>query len=625
MNLSDSIRKHVAFSAAGVVPFPDNLDSYLSYDCHANQDPKTEWESLRNRLEPELWSSLSRRPSLTTHPAPAPTWRIDGAAFGTKYFAIPLSLAEFPPLRIDVVIPDQLDWAPELWDILGASDSVHMHDQRVAELGISRYLILLLDNWARHCPDFERFYRGLPFGSSIVVGSIGLKLSENRITINRNIELPSHLLSIDTLQEMWKLQEESMPAAINLQELRFVKRLYASICLIEHDGKPMVFKSNTQSPSSIYHEIKVLLSLPPHPNIVGPPKALVTITGDFYSGKNLVCGFLLEYYELGSLEAYLPQNRESHSVGRQTQLRWSLELTSALKHIHSQAGMFYSDLKMDNILLRLINGKISIVLVDFEQSRNLYTWAPPEVFYVEWIAELSFRGLARNDGLADKAMLEFRGVIERYFSSRGVALPVMVQPLDYNNPEHGWYYPWLTSTRAEQESGSVYCLGRAIWCIFEGVGNTSNVLGRSHPHDSESQDEFPVFTSRTPDSVQNFIKKCTSGAREWTDYGPFGLFRRGGKVYPRGRTGVAGQPIATVEETKEVVKRVWELEIVKAKEFLLARQNYENDSADTADVKLLGYLERPTLKDVLDFFKDLAVSDIETVESMGWEKICHVS
>ncbi|CZR53495.1 uncharacterized protein PAC_03374 [Phialocephala subalpina] len=612
MNLSDRVRKHVAFSAAGVVAFPGNCDRYLSYPAGAD-------EELCCQVEPQLWRSLS-------HGVPSPTWRIDGAMFGTRYFAAPLFLLpDFPPLRIDVVIPDQLDWAPELWTVLGASDSVHMHDQRVADLGISRYLILLLDNWSRRHPDFERLYRGLPFGSSIVVGDIGLKLSESRIRIERNIELPTHLLSIDTLQEMWKLQHTSMPVAIDLHQLRFLKRLHSSICLIEHNASPMIFKSDTSSPSSIYHEIKVLLSLPPHPNLVGPPKALVTISGDSQKGKDLVCGFLLDYYELGSMETYLPQNRDSHSLSRQDQLRWSMELASALIHIHSQPGIFYSDLKMDNILLRSINGKMSIVLVDFEQSRNLYTWAPPEVFYIEWIAELSFCELTRNDGLTGKMMSDFRELMERYFSSQGVTLPVPVQPLDYDNPEHGWYYPWLTSTPEEQESAAVYCLGRALWCIFECVGNTSNVLGRSHPHDYESQYEFPRFTPRTPDLVQNFIKRCTSGAREWTDDGPLGLFRRGGKVYPRGQTGAMGQPIATVEETKEAVKRVWELEIVKAQEFLLAREKYGNGKADANDVKLLGYLERPTLKDVHVFLQDLAATDLETVERVGWLNTCVVS
>jgi hypothetical protein len=71
-----------------------------------------------------------------------------------------------------------------------------------------------------------------------------------------------------------------------------------------------------------------------------------------------------------------------------------------------------------------------------------------------------------------------------------------------------------------------------------------------------------------------------------------------------------------VEETKEAVKRVWKLEIVKAKEFLLAREKYRNGSADADDVELLGYLRRPTLKDVHVFLKDLEIEETETVQKV---------
>ena len=522
-------------------------------------------------------------------------------------------------MRIDVLIPDQLDWDPELWAILGAGDSVHIHDQRVADLGISRYVVRVLENWTRDCPEFEKMYRGLPFGSSFVVDKVGLKLSEINIKVTRNTEFPNHLLSVNSLRTMWDVRVKDMPRQINILELRFIKRLYSSICLVELDGKRMIFKSNPQSPSSTYHEIKVLLSLPPHPNIVGPPRGLVTMSNDMYKGGDPVCGFLLDYYVLGSMEAFLPQSLNSRSLYLQDQVQWSLQLASALEHIHSQPGMFYSDLKMDNILMHSVNGKISIVLMDFEQSRNLYTWAPPEIFYVEWIAELSFRDLARNDGLTDEMMVEFRGLIEQYFRSRGATLPLQLKQLDYDNPDHGWYYPWLTSTPEEREAGAVYCLGRALWCIFEGVGDTSNVLGRSLPHDSDSEHEFPTFTHRTPESVRKLIKNCTSGAREWTDDGPLGLFRRGGKLYPRGWTGANGEPLASVKETQEAIETVWKHEIAKAKEFLVARGRYTEDRADDNDMKMLGYLQRPTLKDVLVFFENFQTPD------MNGAKSCYVS
>jgi serine/threonine protein kinase len=590
MNISNRLRGHIVFSAAGVVPFPEIHGPYLSYDSESKGTDRREPDDLN-----ELVSCMD-------NVSKPPTWRIDGSFFGTTYFATPVFLIpDLPPTRVDVLIPDQLDWDPELWDILGATDSVHMHDQRVADLGISRYVILVLEKWSRDFPDFEKVYRSLPFGSSLVINRIGLKLSDISIEITRNTDLPARLRTVDSLRKMWDVRARDMPTQVDILELQFIKRLYTSICLVEHRGKRMVFKSNTQSPSSVYHEIRVLLSLPPHPNIICPPKGLVTVA---HGDGNRICGFLLEYHEQGSMEAFLPRSLNSSSLCLQDRAEWSLQLASALEHIHSQPGMFYSDLKMDNILLHYVNGKISVVLADFEQSRNLYTWAPPEIFYVEWIAELSFPDLARNDDLTEQIIAEFRGIIERYFNSRSITLPLRLKKLDYDNAAHGWYYPWLTSTPEEREAGTVYCLGRALWCIFEGVGDTSNVLGRSLPHDPNSEREFPTFTHRTPHSVQEFIKKCTSGAREWTNDGPLGLFRRDGKVYPRGATGVNGEPLATVEETREAIKNVWKLEIAKAKEFLLAREKYAEGRADEDDLKLLRYLERPTLKEVLAFLKD---------------------
>jgi hypothetical protein len=603
MNISNRLRENFVFSAAGVVPFPKTYGRFLNHNY--SPDRRTEPKDWNNSIDlHELLNNIHKVPE-------PPIWRIDGSLFGTTYFATPVTLLpNIPPMRIDVLVPDQVEWDPELWTVLDASDSVHMHDQRVADLGISQYIIRLLEKWTRNCPEFEKMYRGLPFGSSLVVDKIALNTSDVTIKVARNTDLLNHLLSVNSLQAMWDVRAKDMPKQINILELRFIRRLYSSICLVELDGKRIVFKSNPQSPGSIYHEIKVLLSLPPHPNVIGPPIGLVTMSNNTHKWGDPVCGFLLEYYELGSMEAFLPRSVHNRTLCPQDRVRWSLQLVSALEHIHSQPGMFYSDLKMDNILMRLSDGEISIVLMDFEQSRNLYTWAPPEVFYVEWIAELSFRDLARNQDLTDEVMAEFRGLIERYFRSRGAALPLRFKQMDYDNPDHGWYYPWVTSTPEEREAGAVYCLGRALWCIFEGVGDTSNVLGRSLPHDSDSEREFPAFTHRTPNSVQELIKRCTSGAREWTADGPLGLFRRRGKIYPRGRTGVNGEPLATMEETQQAIKNVWEREIATAKGFLLARQKHVEGRADANDMELLGYLKRPALREVVAFFENFQAHEM---------------
>jgi serine/threonine protein kinase len=64
-----------------------------------------------------------------------------------------------------------------------------------------------------------------------------------------------------------------------------------------------------------------------------------------------VRGFLLTYYEKGTMPEVLPQLRLQGELKLQDQLCWSKQLTAALKHIHPSLALFYSDLKMDNVLL----------------------------------------------------------------------------------------------------------------------------------------------------------------------------------------------------------------------------------------------------------------------------------
>jgi hypothetical protein len=103
MNISNLLRQHYVFPAAGFTPFPD-IGDYLTY------------EDARE-------------------PAPKPIWRIDGAAFGVYYWVTPVSTHPLPPMNIHLRIPDQTTWPQELWEPLGARDSVHMSDERIKSLG----------------------------------------------------------------------------------------------------------------------------------------------------------------------------------------------------------------------------------------------------------------------------------------------------------------------------------------------------------------------------------------------------------------------------------------------------------------------------------------------------------
>lgn len=141
-----------------------------------------------------------------------------------------------------------------------------------------------------------------------------------------------------------------------------------------------------------------------------------------------------------------------------------------------------------------------------------------------------------------------------------------------------------------------YCLGKVLWCIFEGEGDADIILGRSLQIEAERR--FPEF-HHTPEPLRDLIKHCTAGAREWKD-GPMGIVRRGGKVYPLGRSGVNGEPVATLEETKQAIQPFWQREVTKAEQFVLAKIAYDTGTARETDVELLDYLRRPTLREVLD-------------------------
>ncbi|KAH6898262.1 hypothetical protein B0T10DRAFT_472158 [Thelonectria olida] len=575
-NIANVLRRHYVFPSAGFAPFP-NTKGYAQYD----EIPK----------QPEF------------EPPKTPTWAIDYASFGTVYAAIPTSLESLPPSRIDVAIPDQMDWPASLWSTLDARDSVHLAGPRISSLGISSYLCEGLQHWADSLGNFADVYADLPFGSSLQLSNLTEDAKDLKFTIqpNKALEKPGVFLSSEDLCSLWGFGESEMPPTIPYTSLRRLNQVAGDVIIVSiagHDGlatdgveSTMVFKSSTNKPSKIYHEIKMLLSVLPLKTVIGRPKYLVTIPD-----SQAVCGFLLTHYPGGDLSDILTERRLAGTLNMPQQLSWACALTSSLIHIKNSPMKFYSDLRMDQLVLSPNpDGSEVAILLDFEQSRNIYNWAPPEIYYLEWIAELGNESYARCAELYEDAKDKYGKILNRYLISRDHPLPLTAMPQCYDNPDIGWYWPWLTSSAAERESGMVYMLGKALWCIFEGTGDADIVLGRSSINDG--QPRFPEFL-RTPPAMQEVIKRCTAGAREWLD-GPIKIYRREGKVFPLGKTGLRGEPEATFEETKEAVKLFWKEEMRKAEEFVEARMRYDRDNASDQDLELLHYLKRPTLDEVL--------------------------
>ena len=592
MNISNRLREYYVFPPAGFVKFP-NTNGYVTYD---NQ-PETPTEDT---LSPSK-TFIPTPDAVQEHPTDV-TWRIDGGTFGTQYWAVPLSLLPMPPRRIDVFIPDQTEWPSTLWRALDANDSTHMSDRRVASLGIGRYLAQALTAWSNKTPRFKELYTSLPFGSSIVANQLSLDPADMDFSMEPNNRLEETMLSASVLQNLWSFASSKMPEAVPLSDLLFLKQLQKSISLVTFrsgNETPMILKSRTNRLGALYHEIKSLLTIPPCQNTIGAPLYLTT-TWDVSHKEYRVCGFLIPYLQAGALEEALPCRRQTNNLQLGDQVKWAMDVTKGLLHVHSVPGMFCSDLKMDNILL-LSDGKTeTAVLVDFEQGRNLYNWAAPEIYYVEWIGELG----ERNKEIEPMARRTFSEILIRYLHSKGQStLPT--QNRHYDNPPSGWHFPWVLSTPEEQESSVVYSLGKVLWCIFEGLGEADNILGRSIPVEFEQR--FPEFR-HTPKPLRLLIQRCTVGAREWKD-GYITIFRRGGKVFPLGKTGLNGEPEGTFKETQEAIITFWQSEMRKAVAFMEAKFKFESGKADEHDLPLLTYLQRPTLQQVLDELRTFASSE----------------
>ncbi|KAH9204231.1 hypothetical protein DL95DRAFT_497438 [Leptodontidium sp. 2 PMI_412] len=507
-------------------------------------------------------------------------WRLEGSThFGTQLYAVPVALLpNLPPIHVDVIIPDQTQWSPELWAKLDASRSSHMTDGRFNQLGIAKHVLRVLGHWSSSIFDFQEQYLALPFSSSIIIGEI--------------------IPNIEDTPEPLGLK---LPRAVDLNEMQYLERKAPGIALVQITGSesdgPYILKARGGDPDALYHELKQLLRLPPHRNLVAHPLFVATIK-EPGTDVGKVCGFVLKFYPGPNFEIGLKQKNRDGTLLPAGQLRWAKDVAKALIHISKSPVKFASDLKMDNIMMTTVDGQETAVLIDFEQGRNTFSWAPTEIYLIEWLAIV-----ANASRVPPSVRDKYTKLLQEYCASRGVDFLTMGKSNFYDNPPTGWYLPWVASTEAEQEAGNVCLLGKVIWCIFEGVGNI-NVALRSSKPDNEKP-EFPTFI-KSPPAIQDLIKSCTEGSREWTK-GLLGLTRNGSKIYPHGKSGQDGEETASLDETRVAIQAVWSNEIKKGEAFVEARMRHDKGVATAEDAQKLRYLNRPKLTEVLARLEEITL------------------
>ncbi|KAH6714740.1 hypothetical protein BKA61DRAFT_723655 [Leptodontidium sp. MPI-SDFR-AT-0119] len=504
-------------------------------------------------------------------------WRLEGSThFGTQLYAVPVALLpNLPPIHVDVIIPDQTQWSPELWAKLDASRSSHMTDGRFNQLGIAKHVLRVLGHWSSSIFDFQEQYLALPFSSSIIIGEIIPNIEDTPVRFS-GAKHHSHLLTPAELQKLWEPLGLKLPRAVDLNEMRYLERKAPGIALVQITGSesdgPYILKAKGGDPDALYHELKQLLRLPPHRNLVAHSLFVATIK-EPGTDVGKVCGFVLKFYPGPNFEIGLKQKNRDGTLLPADQLRWAKDVAKALIHISKSPVKFASDLKMDNIMMTTVDGQETAVLIDFEQGRNTFSWAPTEIYLIEWLAIVA-TPRAFPQAYATSTPNSSRSIAHRealIFSPWGNPISTIIHLL-------GGICHGLLVLRRNRKQAMSACLEKS--------------------YAGQREARIPDLHQNPPPAIQDLIKRCTEGSREWTE-GLLGLTRNGSKIYPRGKSGQDGEETASLDETRVAIQAVWLNEIKKGEAFVEARMRHDKGVATAEDARKLRYLNRPKLTEVL--------------------------
>lgn len=554
-----------------------------SPEVSAVHKPETTWyESMlnpKNRID-------------SLDPPRNPLWRIDGCtAFGTQLYAVPLFLSPIRPYRFDVFIPEPATLPSQLREVLDLDVTFYTRDgARISSLGITRHLLRILQHWALSQKDPAQMYRDLPFGSRIVLQNLPTNVEQAQITIAPTHYLERQLLSVATLAQFWG-DDVHLPPFIDIDEVEHLSQLHDSVCLVKIRGATLIFKALTSYTKYLYHELRQLLMIPPHPNVISSPRHLVTKKCRFGS-KTAVLGFTLENHIHGSLRDIVPFLQLHGRVTLADKAKWSLQLASALTHLRETSGIFYPDLRLDNIVL---SQSLDAVMVDFEQRGVWCEFAAPEVNAIEYARLLAV------DGEIDVK------VQKKYADLLTSLLPgwqTMEEGEEYSWPCKGYNIPWSCLTASEQEACEVYMLGRVLWCIFEG-NSAPQRAAVWLSYRWEPLVDFPSYV-RTPAPIRDLIDRCTRGRRAGLSQL---IVRERDKLVLRALENTGQSWARQVQETA----RAWWASEIEASERWLRERAEGMKRGDWNE----NYYGRPNLRQVYDALEDFwgACGPLNTCES----------
>jgi serine/threonine protein kinase len=306
-----------------------------------------------------------------------------------------------------------------------------------------------------------------------------------------------------------------------------------------------------------------------------------------------VCGFVLEYYAEGNLRDMLGHGCEQLRPLRE-RVNIAKQITSALLHLRNLPLGFYSDLKLPNILISTGPRGAQAILVDFEHRGGWYSWSPPEVYYLDYFEYLA-------NYAPESKKYEYRKTLQKFVPN----WKSQSKNTRYWDSPNGYCTSWNNLSPSEQESAVVFMLGKLLWCLLEDVGSMNGmIINVESFRDASSDLAFPDF-HQTPTSLREFIKRCTAGAPEWRGQRSCVVLSRG-KLYPRGKTGVGGEPLGTAGETQQAATAWWATELKDAERFMNVYTRYKSGiELDLDETELLKFMrERPKLSEVLQTIEE---------------------
>ncbi|KAK4449299.1 ribosomal protein S6 kinase alpha-5 [Podospora aff. communis PSN243] len=543
-----------------------------------------------------------------------PLWRVDGCTgLGTQYYAVPLFLGDIPPMRFDVFIPEEASSCPLLRQLLDLNAAFHIKDGvRVRRLGVSVHILRTLQAWMLNAgrggfASLSDMYKNHPFGSRIIFENLDVDIRKIKITIAPTHYLEKQLLALSRLPSALGVTPELFPPVIDIADLTLVQQLHDSICLVrlrsssglksqpraEESERLWVLKALTSGTKYLYAELRNLLHLEPHPHVISHPDYLVTKYCRF-GGKTGVVGFLIPYHRRGSLRDILPLLRVHGQLNLTTQLKWAIQLASAVLHVRERGRIFYPDLRLDNVLL---SNTDDIVMVDFEQRGVWCEFAAPEVNALEYT-----RILASDDSLSQNAEPTIpEGIRERYAERLTRLLPdweTLQDTEEYSQLPHDYdsfNVPWQCLDAVEQEAAEVYMLGRVLWCIFEGQSAPQHAaVWQSYKWEPDY--EFPEFR-RTPLPLRDLIDRCTRGRRDVLSRL---IARRGSRLVLR------ATPHGKSSDAAEVLRvaREWWVDEVKASDAFLQMREEMKGRGEWGG----NYFDRPSLREVAEALEEFRAS-----------------